>query len=101
LLDDAYIGHELSSALIFADFAYFGQAALEVVTSVAHVQLGLDINHIPGPQFRHPSGIAFGLQLAEADFAGAGFFGSVENATSFEARELLIFFVHLEPAAGK
>ncbi len=85
LLDHPHKRRQLAFTFLLADFNHFGQAATEVITTVANVKLGPNVDHVALAQVWNPSGVALGLKLAKAGFTGVGLFGGREGALRFGA----------------
>jgi hypothetical protein len=85
LLHHAHKRCWLAFAYVRAYFTHLSQAATEVITPVTKIEFRPDIDHIAWPQLWHAPRIAFGLNFAEAGFAGASVVSSRESTSGFGA----------------
>src|SRR5882724_6466294 len=85
LLSDADKRRRFSFTDIRTDFSHLGQAAAEVIAAVAYVEFGIDVDHVTVAQLGHATGIALGLNLTKAGFAGMSSFNRCKTAASFRA----------------
>ena len=97
LLDDSHKRRRLAFTFFHVHFAYFRQAAAEVIAPMAKIELSADVNNIALAQFWCSTGIALRLNFLESDFAGASLVGCIEMTICFGALICFRhFFLHLE-----